>query len=412
MKSKFLTILLTAMILPVIPGMSGGSAFAKTAPMGGIKPMDKDLVKSQTEFAFDFFKEVVKDDYGHNVFVSPLSASLALAMTYNGAEKDTRSAMADALRLKGYETDRINDFYNELVKSLLSIDPMIEMNIANSIWYRKDFSFKDSFFKEVTENYKAELEPLTDAVTINKWVDKQTRGKIKNIIDNVAPLDLMILINAIYFKGMWTSKFKEDNTHDQDFELADGTKIQQPLMAQNGKFDYTENDLFQAINLPYGNRDVSMYVFLPNKDLGLKGFLDSLNSEKWSEWWYDFNEREGEIRLPRFKIEYDKTLNNTLVDMGMGVAFNPNKADFSGLFDSPPGRNLFISEVRQKTYVEVNEEGTEAAAVTSVTLRLTSAMPDQTEKFSMIVDRPFFLTIVDNRTRTILFMGAIIDPRG
>jgi len=376
--------------------------------IGSLPPGD-DMTKTQSQFAFDLFNKIAATDFGDNIFISPLSAMLALAMTYNGAEGETKTAMADALKFKPAEYENINQYLGELIASLNKADSAVELNLANSIWYRSDIKYQQNFFNLVHDYYQAEMQPITDATAINNWVSDKTRGKITSIIDRINPQDIMFLINALYFKGMWTNKFDSSATTERDFNLLDGSKIKHPLMSQSGKFRYFEDADFQAISLPYGQERLQMYVFLPSEKLGLKGFLDQLNADNWQKWTAQMYKREGHITLPRFKLEYKKKLNDVLISMGMEPAFNPNKADFSGMYEAGSDEKLFISEVLQKTFVEVNEKGTEAAAVTSVTMTLTSASP--TQKFRMLVDRPFFCAIADNKTGALLFMGAITNPK-
>ncbi|WP_434222969.1 serpin family protein [Limnospira platensis CENA597] len=217
----------------------------------------------------------------------------------------------------------------------------------------------------------------------------------------------MYLINAIYFKGMWSEPFDKELTQEQPFTLIDGSTKLHPLMFQFGNYLYLENSDFQGISLPYGDdARFSLYVFLPRENVSLDRFYTQLNATQWEEWIKQMRSRPGSIQLPRFKLEYEVGLNDSLKSMGMDIAFDPNQADFSNLTSD---NNVRISEVKHKTFVEVNEEGTEAAAVTSVTV-VTESTPSIPEPFSMVVNRPFFLAIRDNQTRTILFMGSIVNP--
>jgi serine protease inhibitor len=382
-------------------------------PEAGSQPpphSSAELTARQLDFSFRFFSQILKTDYGDNVFVSPLSASFALAMTYNGAEGETRTAMAEALALSGIDITDVNGYFKQLSGHLQKADPQVILNIANSIWSKQGLKFKKEFFELNDEYFGAQMLPLTDAATINQWVSDKTKGKIQAIIDRIKPEDIMVLINAIYFKAMWTHKFDSAMTEDRDFHLLNGTSKKHPLMFQSGKFNYYEDNDLQAICLPYGDRSLSMYVFLPSPEAGIPGFLGMLNSDNWAKWTGNMIARKGDIYLPRFKLEYEKDLNEVLKGLGMGVAFDPIRADFSGMYDVSGKDNLYISDVRQKTFVEVNEAGTEAAAVTSVTMTLASAPPAEHEKFVMVVDRPFLCAITDNTTGAILFLGIIVDP--
>jgi len=364
----------------------------------------------QTQYAFDLLDRILQDGSGENVFISPLSISLALAMTYNGAEAETKKAMAEALHLEKLSLESVNDHFSSLRRQLGAADSLVKLNIANSIWYREGIDFKDTFFVTTEEKYAAEIHPLSTVEAVNGWVSEKTKNKIKSIIDRINPQDIMLLINAIYFKGNWTSKFEPDLTREHDFTLLDGTVKRHPLMSQAGEFHYFENELFQAISLPYGNRQLRMLVFLPSESTGLRGFLNELDAERFTEWCRYLRPAKGDILLPKFKMEYETKLNDILADMGMAVAFNPERADFTGMYDKSGEANVFISEVLHKTFVEVNEEGTEAAAVTSVRMALTSARETGPERFRMVVDRPFFCAIQDRTSGNIIFMGVITDP--
>lgn len=381
------------------------------SPMSKVVIPDTKLVNSNTKFGFKLFSEVVKkDDFGTNVFVSPSSVAFALAMTYNGAEGTTQQAMARALEYSGLSLQQINSS-NAALKTLLeNLDPKVQLTIANSLWTNSNTSLNPSFMQRNRDFYASRVTNLdfTDsgaANTINNWVKDSTRGKIDKIVEQISPDQVMFLINAIYFKGAWTEPFDKSQTKEQPFTKASGQVLQTPMMAQRGKYKYLENDKFQAISLPYGSSGkISFYVFLPKENSGdLKEFYQSLNSLNWEKWMPQFRSREGEIRLPRFKMDYEVTLNDALTALGMGEAFS-DKADFSGI-----GKNLAISTVKHKTFVEVSEEGTEAAAATSVGIVALSAPMDP--PFSMVVDRPFFTCIRDNQTGSILFMGSIVAPQ-
>jgi serpin B len=217
----------------------------------------------------------------------------------------------------------------------------------------------------------------------------------------------LFLINAIYFKGAWSTEFDKAKTKDDVFTIGSGSQKRLPMMTQSGKYDYYEAANFQAVSLPYGSGRVSMYVFLPAAGTTINQFLPSLTTANWDAWMKSFSKTQGAIVLPRFKVEYEITLNDALKALGMGVAFDPDRANFSGILQT--AQNAFISKVKHKTFAEVNEEGTEAAAVTSAEISVTSvAVPRKS--FKMVVDRPFFFAIRDNKTGSVLFLGSIVDP--
>ncbi len=372
---------------------------------------DTKLVAANTKFGFKLFSEVLKEDAGKNVFVSPSSVALALAMTYNGASGSTQQGMAKALELQGLTLQQINSS-NAALKALLeNPDSKVQLAIANSLWANQNAAFKPDFLQRNRDFYKAKVSNLnfTDAGapgTINNWVKQNTGGKINEIVEKIRPDQVLFLVNAIYFKGSWTNEFDKQETQEYPFSLLSGQQKQHPMMSQKGDYRYLENQQFQAVSLPYGNNGrISLYVFLPKENSNLNVFHQTLNAENWDKWMTQFNKREGSIRLPKFKMDYDITLNDTLKALGMGEAFT-DKANFSGM-----GKNFAISEVKHKTFVEVNEQGTEAAAATSVGIMPLSARVPAEAPFKMVVDRPFFCAIRDNQTGSIVFMGSIAEPQ-
>ena len=375
-------------------------------------PVDSSVVRANAKFGFNLFNEIRKTEQAKNIFISPFSVSIALAMTLNGASGETEQAMTNALQLQGLDSEAINAGYAGLRQTLQTSDPKVILTIANSLWARQDVPFKQDFLQRNTQFFGAEVSTLdfTDPntlTTINQWVNTNTNGKITKILDEINPDAVLFLINAIYFKGSWQTEFEPARTRDGTFHLATGGEKQVPMMMRTGDYRYYENyeENFQAISLPYGDGRISMYIFLPSRESNLNTFLDGLNTENWENWISQFREREVFLSMPKFKLEYEKTLNNPLQSLGMGIAFAPGGADFSRMADLEVlGRNLYIGEVLHKAVVEVNEEGTEAAAVTSIGVRVTSAPP------AFIADRPFFFAIRDNETKTVLFMGIVVDP--
>ncbi|MFH7030719.1 MAG: serpin family protein [Heteroscytonema crispum UTEX LB 1556] len=371
---------------------------------------DTKVVDANTKFGFKLFSEIRKtDSEKKNIFVSPSSVAIALAMTYNGASGSTQQAMAKALELQELSLSEINSSNAALKELLENPDPKVQLTIANSLWANKNVTFQSEFLQKNRDYYKAKVTNLdfrdTKTLgTINNWVKENTRGKINKIVEKIDPDQMLILINAIYFKGNWTNQFDKSQTAQYPFYLTSGTQKQHPMMSQKGDYKYYENEQFQAASLPYGkDGKIGFYVFLPKQNSSLQAFYQNLNAENWEKWMAQFNKRQGFIRLPRFQMDYDITLNNALTALGMGEAFS-DKANFSAM-----GKNFKISEVKHKTFVEVNEEGTEAAAATSVGIVTLSAPVN--EPFRMIVDRPFFCAIRDNRTGSLLFMGSIVEPQ-
>lgn len=369
------------------------------------------LLNANTRFGFKLFSAVAKQDAGKNVFISPSSVAIALAMAYNGANGDTQQAMARAMELQGMSLQELNQANATLKTLLANPDPDVQLAIANSLWTRQGISFKPEFLQRNRQFYQAKVSELDfgnprSVTTINTWVSQNTRGKIDTIIDSIDPNDVMFLINAIYFKGNWSRKFDPQKTSLQPFYLPNNQQKKHPMMAQGGEYRYYETSQFQAVRLPYGTKQrVSFYVFLPQSSSSLADFQKNLTAENWEQWMTQFRQRQGSIQIPRFKLEYDVQLKSALSQLGMAEAFS-SRANFSGLSPVPTK----IDEVKHKTFVEVNEAGTEAAAVTSIGIRATSARPVE-EPFRMVVDRPFFCAIRDDQTGTILFMGAIANPK-
>ncbi|MBV6623637.1 MAG: serpin family protein [Rivularia sp. (in: Bacteria)] len=372
--------------------------------------IDRSLVSANTKFGFNLFSQLLVQDNNKNIFFSPSSIALALSMTYNGASGSTQEEMAKALELQGMSLQQINANYAELKANLENPDPQVTLNIANSLWVNRNTSLKPKFIENNQTYYQAQVTNLNFADTqasdkINDWIKENTAGKIDKVINKIDPDEVLFLLNAIYFKGSWTAAFQPDKTAEFPFYLSSGEEKQHPMMSQSGEYKYYETNEFQAVSLPYGeNSRVSLYIFLPKQNSELKLFYENLNAANWEKWMSQFIKREGFVRIPRFKTDYETTLNDALWALGMQEAFT-NNANFSEM-----GNNLKISQVKHKTFVEVNEEGTEAAATTSVGIQLTSAQLPSQKPFDMIVNRPFFCAIRDNQTQSILFMGSIVEP--
>lgn len=373
----------------------------------------KQIGSVQNEFGFRAFGKIVAEEAG-NIFFSPASAMLALSMTYNGAAGETKEAMAKALGVEDLALPTLNNANAQWMRSIMSAAPSVQILAANSIWARQGFQFKPEFLQTNRQFYQAEVrnldfsDPNAPSI-INQWVSEHTNGLIKKMIDQIQHNTVVILMNALYFKGTWLKQFDEKATQRKAFHTGDGKEVQVPMMMQSGRYNYLKGADFQAIELPYKGNRMSMLIFLPDEGKSLAGFLGQLNRENWERWRNGLVNREGDIQIPRFKIEFEKTLNDTLKAMGMAVAFDRERADFRGMWNPAGGERLFIQQVKQKAVVDVNELGTEAAAVTSVEVGVTSA-PIPSERFTFIADRPFFFVIQDNETGAILFMGTLQKP--
>ena len=391
---------------PMIPQQRTGE--------GVMKKFDQSLVPATSRFAFKLYNQLLKQDANKNVFVSPSSVIFALAMTYNGAEGKTRQAMARTLEIEGVGLNEVNSALADLQRTLSKADPKVQLKIANSLWAKKGITLKTDFIERSKQHYAAEVTTLdfddpSAPMTINAWVRGKTDNMIDKLLDRISPDTILFLINAIYFKGQWTTEFDKGKTKEDDFQLPDARQKKVQMMSQSGRYMYFADKDFQAVSLPYGTGRASMYVFLPDKRLTVDDFERKLTFENWDSWMKSFRMVPGEIKLPRFKVEYETDLKDTLKALGMAEAFDPGLADFSGLADVNLGARICLSRVKHKTFAEVNEEGTKAAAVTSVEAVLTSVQIPQ-QPFVMKVDRPFFFAIRDNSTGTLLFMGSIVDP--
>jgi serpin B len=378
----------------------------------GANKMETRLAAADNEFGFNLFSQIQTKDKDKNIFISPLSVAFALAMTYNGAAGETQPAMARALKLERMSLAEINQASAALTKTLISSDPKVEMVIANSLWARQGVTFKPDFLARNRQFFGAEITSLNFGSpqaknTINNWVSRKTRGKIPAIIDQIDAQKVLFLINAIYFKGQWQKRFDKTLTNNEPFHLLSGAQKQVPMMSQSGSYRYFRGDKFQAISLPYGNGGTSLYLFLPDQDSSLKSVLNSLNYQTWEQWMGRFRDTPGDVKIPRFKLDYEINLNEPLKALGMEVAFIAGKADFSGMRAQ---RDLFISEVKHKAIVELNEEGTTAAAATSVGIGVTSVRPEP-QRFTFIADRPFLMAIRNQQNGAILFIGAVVEPK-
>jgi serine protease inhibitor len=364
---------------------------------------EQKLIGSSNAFAFDLLRQVNTAQRQSNVFVSPLSASMALGMTTNGAAGTTYDAMHNALRLGDASRQEVNEGYKSLIALLRGLDKSTDFRIANSIWYEKSFPFNDAFLTESKAFFDAEVKALdfTDPsalTTINSWVKTSTNEKIPAILDAIDPAEVMFLINAIYFKGTWQKQFDKSETAQASFFALDGTTASVPLMHQSVPLRVAHTPTYTAVDLLYGNSAYAMTVVLPNPGVNVNTLAESLTGESWQSLEESFSEHKSEFFFPRFQLTWKRELNDDLRALGMGIAFDA--ADFTPM--SPRGRELVITKVIQKTFVDVNEEGTEAAAATSVGIGETSAPA------AIRVDRPFLFVIRERFSGTIMFMGKIV----
>ncbi len=371
------------------------------------------LVAADNGFAFRLLGTIAAADAGANLFISPLSVGMALGMAYNGAAGGTADAMRLTLGFDGLTQDEINTSYRSLIDLLRGLDPSVEFAIANSVWYRPDFALDSAFLDRTERYFDAAVRPLDfaspdAAPTINRWVSDATHARITEIVDSPIPPDaIAYLINAIYFKGSWTSQFPRDATRPGPFHRADGTSRDVPMMRTPEPIPvrHAWTGAAEVLDLPYGGGAYSMTIVLPAAGVALDSMVGTLTQAQWDGWIGALDSTALLVTMPKFQLEYEKSLVDALEVLGMKVAFCRNIPAFSPDFTAmyPPG-GACISNVKHKTWVDVNEEGTEAAAVTSVEVGVTSAPP------SITVDRPFLFAIRERLSGTILFIGAIADP--
>jgi serine protease inhibitor len=384
----------------------------KTPGQISLNQHQKQLVVSNNAFGFDIFKTIMKaEGNDKNVFISPLSISLALAMTYNGANGATKTEMQNTLRFPDLTSDDINGYFQKISSALIQVDPKVNLGLANSIWYRNDFSVLPAFIQVNQDYFNAEVQSLdfsspAAANTINNWVSDKTNKRIPKVIDQINGDIIMLLINAIYFKGSWMYEFEKNGTHDLNFILADASSITTPMMHQKGSFNYFSNEQFSAVEMPYGQGNFTMVVLLPNDSHNTSDIVANLSSENWDSWINNFSKQTVDITFPRFKFEYERYLNNDLIGLGMPKAFSSGEADFTNI---NANGGLYISFVKHNSFVEVNETGTEAAAVTTVAMG-TTAGPNPSY-YTFLANKPFLFAIRETTTNTILFIGKVNNPK-
>ncbi len=373
--------------------------------VGSLTVLEKSVVASGNSFGLKLFKAVNTTDEGKNVFLSPFSVSMALGMLLNGANGATLDSMKNTLEQGNVSLQEIDDSYKSAAIFLENLDPNVTMNIANSIWYRSGFQVIPSFLNNCQLYFDAEVSALdfsapSAVTTINNWVSSKTNDKIQTIIDVIPPDAVMYLINAIYFKANWMYKFDSTKTTDTTFASLAGTNPCR-MMHQKAKFAYCSTGQEQVIDMAYGAGQFSMTVILPAEGILIDDYAMSLTQEKWSSLVGNLDSSEVILSLPKFKLEYTKTLNDELAAMGMGIIFL--EPDLSRIANEP----LAVSEVKHKTFVDVNEEGTEAAAVTLIGIVRTVAYPPPIPV--MTVDRPFICVIREHTSGAILFVGKIVS---
>jgi len=369
------------------------------------------VISAGNEFGIELFTKVAETE-GKNFMLSPLSASTALTMLLNGCGGNTFTQLRSTLKYPSdMQSEDINEAYKSLVDQLLKADPKVTFTLANAIFYRLGFSVKSQFINTIKENFKARIEGLdftspSALNTINKWASDNTNGKIPKVLDEISDQAVMFIMNALYFKGDWSYQFDKSKTTERLFYPDNLPEVMVSTMNGEIGAKVVHGGKYKAIEMPYGRTNFTMIVIVPEG--GLKAFNESFDAELWNNLTSEFDEinefGKRIVFFPKFRFSYEKVLNDQLKAMGMVDAFIPYVADLSGISDA----EIFVSFVKQNTFVEVDEKGTEAAAVTTIGVELTS-MPPQPEQF--IIDRSFIFAIRERTTNTLLFIGQVVNPK-
>ena len=388
---------------------------ARLAPWhsSGANPRQQ-IVATNTRFGFNVLHDLIAQQPGKNIIISPVSLGLALAMTYNGTGTTTRDAIGKTLQVDGLPIDQVNSEYQALSRDIRRADRQVEVDIANSLWLKQGCSFGPQFLNVCRQSNDAEASTVDfkapdAAPTINAWASKHTGGHIPEMVSPAYLRDkdpVALLMSAAYFSGKWTTPFTQGMTKPVSFTLANGSSRDVPMMPQRGEYLYLETADLQAISLPYESGRLSFYVFLPKAPSNLKALCAALTADQWQKCLAQLAPHPGLLNLPRFLVQGELPLDDTLRRLGMTDAFAEGRADFTPM--SPAG-GIWLDGVRQRTYLHVYEKGTEAAAIAVMPPVGGMIMPEP-DQFSMIVDHPFLCAICDNATGAVLFMGAISEP--
>jgi serine protease inhibitor len=374
------------------------AAFAQHAP-------ERIVARACNNFGFSLFQKLGQADPNTNRVISPYSVAAALAMTANGAVGETQTAMLETLELSGLSFEQINQLNASIADMLSTRDTAIECRTANSIWYSQGAEVRNGFLDTIRTYYHADIAGLnlqdsTAINTINAWVNRATDGNIPEIIETIDPGIVMLLINALFFKGLWAEPFDPALTREAEFTTTHGARKLCRMMTRSGEFQYFENGELQAVDLPYGDGEFAFTVILPRPGIDADAIIAQLDSDFWEDISSQLAGEQGRLTLPKFTLTYQQELNDILTALGMGIAFDQHRADFSGVF---PQGGVWIDEVKHKTFIEVEETGTKAA--TAVQMR-----KGEMTGFVMRVDRPFLFAIHDRKTASIIILGEVVDP--
>jgi serine protease inhibitor len=367
------------------------------------------LSDANNQFGTAIFKKLHERAPFDNLFISPTSIATAFAMALQGAEGATASEIMETLELQGFSIQQLNDAYKVMLQTLPALDEEVKLRMANSIWYRQGFAVKPPFLEANTLYYQSEIFSVDfrspNAIpAINGWVNQKTGGLIPKILDEIPANAVMFLLNAMYFKGDWAHQFKEQLTADAPFYRANNTTSTVKMMqfGERKKFPLYSSESFYAIDLPYGDSVFSMTLLVPRGNNTVSDIIGQLDAGAWQEITSQMQAQEMEFKMPKFKLEWEKKLNVVLQDLGIVEAFIPGVANFSGISNA----ELYIDEVKHKSFIEVEEKGSRAAAVTSIGIGVTS-LPNYPV---ITLDRPFVFAIRENQAGNILFLGKMMDP--
>ncbi|WP_165445061.1 serpin family protein [Gracilibacillus phocaeensis] len=370
--------------------------------------VNEEIPEKVNQLGLEGLAQVDPNEAG-NRFLSPVSIWLAMNMAYHGTSGETKTEIEQAFGIENVNGEELSTANHTLLTNIGETEEEIELSLANSLWLNEAFTLQPGYQEQVEKQYLAQLEPITTADAINNWVAEQTNDRIEQMIDQVDPSLAVLLLNAIYFQGPWTYPFNEELTEDSDFHLSDGDTKQTSFMRLSEDLAYFEDEEVQVVALPYGEEEtIQMQIFLPSEKLDFEDFQTRFDVEKWQAWTKEMQTENGSVSLPSFEFEYETELNQAFQQMGIEQAFDPDHADFSEMLDLTESNNAYISDTLHKTFISVDESGTEAAGATSVAIDVTSAPME--EPFQMEINRPFVFTITDTERELILFAGSVEDP--
>ena len=372
------------------------------------------LVSTANDFSFDLFRVLQEQEKDQNLFFSPFSVDVALHMTANGATGDTKTAMQQTLRVAGLEDETINTAVKNLAEQLAQADTRATWTTANSIWFKDKYTLQNGFSERIQNYYDGRIEGLDfddpeAKDVINGWVESHTQGKIKDVLDKIEPIDVMFLVNAVYFQADWQYQFDASKTQEAPFYLEDGTQVSVPMMFSEGvKLRSHYDEQSRLLEIPYGNGQFTMVIVLPQAEQKVEDIISGMTAGTLATRLEQADTLTSQLYLPKFKLEFKTDLVAPLTTLGMGIAFG-NGSSFGGFFQENIGGGLYISRVIHQAFIDVNEAGSEAAAATVATISFLSINAEP-QPASIRVDRPFVFMIREQHTGAVLFAGKMMQP--